>query len=268
MMTGSNCDCLICRLETSLIAEFGDDQNCETFRRFTPTSQVLSGFPTALELIQHLHRYQNESPNPSSDEVLIELLRPGRDLLFRSLWQRLLLLVFIPTIHRTTSQITATFPSLTRDDTAQYLITVLLELLRSDELQSRRSHLAFSIARKIRRRAFRWAIHESRRSLRDETDATPTAPHERRVGDEDSRSCILLGQFLDNCQRRGWLSAEERELLTQFKLEGISGPELARRNGHSVVAIRHRIHRLLGRLRRIARKSETISSEQLDLFPH
>ena len=268
MMAGSNCDCLICRLEINLIGELGDDQNCETFRQFAASSIVLSGFPTALELIQQLHRHQNESPSPSSDEVLLELLRPGLDPLFRSMWQRLFLLVFIPTIHRTTSQIGATFPSLTRDDIAQHLITVLLEFLPSDELQSRRSHLAFSIARKMRRRAFRWAIHESRRSLQDETDANPTAPHETHVGDEDSRSRILLGQFLDSCQRRGWLSPEERKLLTQFKLDGISGPELARRNGHSVVAIRHRIHRLLGRLRRIARKSGTGSSEQLDLFPH
>ena len=268
MMAGSNCGCLICRLEISLIAELGDDQNGETFRRFAATSQVLAGFPTTLELIQHLHRHQNESPSPSSDEVLLELLRPGLDPLFRSMWQRMFLLVFIPTLHRTTSQISATFPLLTRDDTAQHLITVLLEFLHSDELHSRRSHLAFTIARKMRRRAFRWAIHESRRSLGDETDLTPTAPHEPHVGEEDSRSRILLGQFLDNCQRRGWLSPEERELLTQFKLDGITGPELARRNGHSAIAIRHRIHRLLGRLRRIARKSGTGSSEQLDLFPH
>jgi DNA-directed RNA polymerase specialized sigma24 family protein len=268
MMTGSNCDCLICRLEISLIAELGDDQNGETFRQFAASSIVLSGFPTAFELIQHLHRHENENRSPSSDEVLLELLRPGLDPRFHPMWQRLFLLVFIPTIHRTTSQITTTFPSLTRDDIAQHLITVLLELLRSDELQSRRSHLAFSIARKMRRHAFRWAIHESRRALRDETDVTPTASLETHVGDDHSRSDILLGQFLDNCQRRGWLSSEERELLVQFKLEGISGSELARRNGHSVVAIRHRVHRLLDRLRRIARKSGTGAPEQLDLFPH
>jgi DNA-directed RNA polymerase specialized sigma24 family protein len=268
MMNGSNCDCLICGLEISLIAELGDDQNGEKFRQFASSSIVLSGFPTALELIQHLHRHQNENPNPSSDEVLLELLRPGLDPLFHSVWQRLFLLVFIPTIHRTTSQITATFPSLTRDDIAQHLITVLLEFLHSDELQSRRSHFAFTIARMLRRRAFRWAIHESHRALRGETDVSPTALRETHVGDEDSRSDILLGQFLDNCQRRGWLSPEERELLIQFKLKGVSGPELARRNGHSAVAIRHRVQRLLDRLRRIARKSRTRSSEQLDLFPH
>jgi len=266
MMTGSHCDCLICRLEISLIAELAADQNGEEFRQSAASSLVLSGFPTALALIRHLHRHQNESPSPSSDEVLLELLRPGIDMRFHPMWQRLFLLVFIPTIHRTTSQITTTFPSLTRDDIAQHLVTVLLESLHSDELRSRHSHLAFAIARMMRRRAFQWAIHESRRSQRDESDVTPTA-HEAHVGEEHSRSVFLLGQFFDNCQRRGWLSSEERELLTQFKVEGISCPELARRNGHSAVAIRHRIQRLLDRLRRIAQKSVVGTPEQLDLFP-
>jgi DNA-directed RNA polymerase specialized sigma24 family protein len=255
-------------LEISLIAELADDQNSEKFRQFAASSIVLSGFPTALELIQHLHRHQNESPSPSSDEVLLELLRPGIDMRFQPMWQRLFLLAFIPTIHRTTSQIITSFPSLTRDDIAQHLVTVLLESLHSDELRSRHSHLAFAIARMMRRRAFQWAIHESRRSQRDESDVTPTAHHEAHIGEENSHSAILLGQFFDNCQRRGWLSPEERGLLTQFKLEGISCPELARRNGHSAVAIRHRIQRLLDRLRRIAQKSGIGTPEQLDLFPH
>jgi hypothetical protein len=76
----------------------------------------------------------------------------------------------------------------------------------------------------------------------------------------------LLGQFLNNCQRKGWLSTEERQLLIEFKLEGISGPELARRNGHSVVAIRHRIQRLLDRLRRIAQSSGSGMPQQLNLL--
>jgi len=171
--------------------------------------------------------------------------------------QRLLLLVFIPTIHRTTSQITTTFPLLTRDDTARHLFSVFLEFLHSNELRSRHSHLGFIIARQIRRSAFRWAIRESRTSLRNRTGGTPTTIRETDASHEDSHADILLQQFLGDCQRRGWLSSEERELLTQFKLEGISGPELSRQGGHSVVAIRHRIQRLLDRLRRIAQTSDT-----------
>jgi DNA-directed RNA polymerase specialized sigma24 family protein len=266
MMTASYCECLICQLEASLIAELRDDRSLEEFRLFAISSAILSAFATASELIQKLRDHDNNDQNPSSDEVLLDLLRRSSDMTFRPMCQRLLLLVFIPAIHRTTTQITGAFPSLTRDDTAQHLSAVLLEYLHSNELRSRRSHLGFTIARKIRRNAFRWAIRESHRSLPNETDGTPTMLLEADVGDEDFHADILLQQFLDGCERRGWLSSGERELLTRFKLEGVSGPELARRSGHSVVAVRHRIQRLLDRLRRIAQTSRNGTSEQLNLF--
>ena len=266
MMTASYCDCLICRLEASIIAELSDDRSREEFRFFAVSSPILAAFPSPSELIQKLRDHDNHDQNSSSDEILRDLLGRGSDTLFQPMWQRLLLLVFIPTVHRTTSQVTSTFPSLTRDDTAQHLFAVLLEFLHSRELHSRHSHLGFTIARKIRRSGFRWAIRESHRSLGDETNGTATAVLETDVSDGDSHAHILLQQFLDNCQRRGWLSAEERQLLTAFKLEGISCPELARHSGHSVVAIRHRIQRLLDRLRRIAKTSDNGTPEQLNLF--
>jgi DNA-directed RNA polymerase specialized sigma24 family protein len=266
MMTASYCDCLICRLETSLIAELSDDRNHQEFRLFAVSSPILSAFPSAFELVRKLQDHDNHDQNRSSDDVLLDLLRRGSDVPFQPVWQRLLLLVFIPTVHRTTSQITGTFPSLTRDDTAQHLFAVLLEFLHSKELRSRHSHLGFTIARKIRRSAFRWANRESHRSLWDETNGTAITVLEMDASDDDSHASISLRQFLDNCQRRGWLSREERELLIEFKLEGISCPELARRNGHSVVAVRHRIQRLLDRLRRIAQTSDNGTPQQLNLF--
>jgi DNA-directed RNA polymerase specialized sigma24 family protein len=267
MKAGSSCDCLICRLEASLVAELTDRHTQEEFRLFTASSQTLSVFPTAVELILHLHRQQDHEQNSSSDQILLEVLDRSGNAPLHAMGQRLLLLVFIPTIHRTATQITIAFPALARDDTAQHLFTVLLEILPSSELQSRRSHLAFTIARKIRRSAYRWAIRESRTALRNDTDGTAAALPATEVSGQDSRSNILLQQFLDDCQRRGWLSDEERNLLTQFKLEGSSGQELARRTGHSVVAIRHRIQRLLDRLRRIAAKPGTaVTPEQLNLF--
>jgi DNA-directed RNA polymerase specialized sigma24 family protein len=266
VLTASYCDCLICRLEASFIAELSEERSDEEFRLFTVSSPLLSGFPGAFELVRKLQQYDNQEQNPSSDEILLDLLGRGDEAALEPMCQRLLLLVFIPTVHRTTSQIVQTFPSLTRDDTAQHLFAALLEFLHSRELRSRHSHLGFTIARKIRRSAFRWAIRESHRSLRDETAGESTTLLETDQSLGDPHAPILLRQFLDNCQRRGWLSIEERELLTQFKLEGISCPELARQNGHSAVAIRHRVQRLLDRLRRIAQTSEN-GTRQLDLFP-
>jgi DNA-directed RNA polymerase specialized sigma24 family protein len=266
MMTTSHCDCIVCRLEASLIAELSDDRSKEEFRLFAVSSPILARFQTTFELIRQLHDQDNHQQNSYSDEVLLHLVSNNTDALFRSIWQRILLLVFIPTVHRTTSQIVGIFPSLTRDDTAQHILTVLLEFLDSKELHSRRSHLAFTIARKIRRSAFRWAIRESRRSMLDDMDAARPILLETDAGEENSHPNILLHRFFDNCQRRGLLSIEERELLTNFKLEGMSGPELARRNGHSAVSIRHRVQRVLGKLRRVAQTSGNGTPEQLNLF--
>jgi DNA-directed RNA polymerase specialized sigma24 family protein len=266
MMTASYCDCLICRLEASFIAELSHGRSNEEFRLFAVSSPILSAFGSAFELVRKLQDQDNHDQHPSSDDVLLGLLGCGRETQFQLMWQRILLLVFIPTLHRTTSQIIGTFPSLTRDDTAQHLFAVLLEFLHSKELRSRRSHLGFTIARKVRRSAFRWANREAHRSLWDETNGTSATALATDASDDASHAHILLGKFLDNCQRRGWLSTEERELLIEFKVDGTSCPELARRNGHSVVAIRHRIQRLLDRLRRIAQTSDNGTARQLNLF--
>ena len=152
------------------------------------------------------------------------------------------------------------------EDTAQHLFAALLEFLDSREFRARRSHLAFTIARKMRRGAFRWAIRESRIKLADEPDRSRALPDETETGGEASQAAVLLADFLDKCQRRGWLTEEERQLLVRFKLEGLTGAELARRSGRSALAIRHRVHRLLERLRRIAQKPGAGIPEQLDLF--
>ena len=264
MMAGSDCDCLICRLEASLTQEFGQEKGLEEYRRWARSSEVLAGFQTASELIAHLHR-PSEGCNARADRVIVEMVRARAREPFESIAQSLSLLVFVPTLHRTASQIGATFPSLGREDTAQHLFAALIEFLDSHELRAQRSHLAFVVARKMRRSAFRWAIRESRLDSPAEPGRGPDPPEVADEGRDESHTAILLAKFLDDCQNRGWLSPEERELLIRFKVEGVSGSEIGGRSGHSAVAIRHRVQRLLERLRRIAQKSPGVA-EQLDLF--
>jgi DNA-directed RNA polymerase specialized sigma24 family protein len=265
MMAGSDCDCLICRLETSLLDELNHEKGLEGYRLWAASSEILAAFPTACSLIAHLHRH-GDSQSSSVDAIIAELVRPGRNGSLDPVGQSLLLLVFVPTIHRTTTQITSAFPSLGREDTAQHLFAALLEFLHSTELRSHRSHLAFFVARKMRRSAFRWAIRESRLDLPTDWDPVPTASEESDESRDESHAAVLLSKFLDDCQRRGWLSEDERRLLAQFKLEGIRAAELGRRSGHSSTAVHHRIQRLLDRLRRIARKPTGSLPEQLNLF--
>ncbi|MFY9801630.1 MAG: hypothetical protein WA211_03530 [Candidatus Acidiferrales bacterium] len=266
MMAGLICDCPICRLEATLVAELAGDQRREEFLAFISSRPALSRFPTALALVAHLHGSQDHNSHAFSDQILLEILGRASETAFAPLGQSQLLLVFIPTIHHTASQIVASFPGLARDDTGQQLCVLLLEYLSSQELRSRRSHLAFTVARKIRREGFRWALRESRTSLRNGTGATPDAALETNASVETAHADILLAQFLDSCERRGWLTRVERQLLLEFKLDRVSGPELARRSGHSVVAIRHRVQRLVDRLRRIAGKSAGTDPQQLKLF--
>jgi hypothetical protein len=266
MIVRPKCDCLICKLEVNLIAELSADGSGEKYRQLAPTSLVLSGFPTSSDLIQHLHSIETENRQPSSDDLLLELLRPGIDPLLRQLWNSVLLLVFIPTMHRTMRQLSAIFPSLVREDIAQHLTTVLLEFLRSSDLRSRRSHLAFTIARKIRRSAFRWAIRESHIALEEGRDGLTTRPSPGEASEDPSYSVVLLGEFLDSSERRGWLSSAERQLLTQSKIEGIAFQELSQRNGHSAVALQHQISRLIKRLHQHVQTPVDRTPEQMELF--
>lgn len=266
MITWSHCDCLVCRLEKSLMAELSDERLNKDYKRLAASTGILAGFPTPLDLVREIHAPDDRNHNSSADALILELLKRNSSSGVQSIWQGILLRVFIPTIHRTTSQITASFPSLARDDVSQYIVCSFLEFLPSRDLQTRRSHIAFTIARKLRRRAFRWAIHEARGAAREETDGSGTAEIEDVVEEEPFSAKILLDQFLDDCQRIGSLSTEERDLLVQFKIEGVSCLELALRNGHSAVAIQHRIQRLLDRLRRIAKKTPRALPEQLELF--
>jgi hypothetical protein len=268
MIAGSNCDCLVCRLEKSLIAELREESTDKGCSLPAPQGSILSCFPNCLDLVRELHTPEDRKDSSSSDAVLSELLTRNSSTPLPSVWQRLLLLVFIPTIHRTASQITAMFPSLARDDTSQHVVTVFLEFLDSAELQTRNSHLAFTISRKLRRHAFRWAIHESRGTAPEEAEGNRIVYVEEAVVAEPLYAEVLLQQFLDNCEKMGWLSVEERNLLVRFKIEGVTCEELAGRNGQSAVAMQHRIGRLLDRLRRLAHRTRwERAPEQLELFP-
>ena len=79
MMTASYCDCLICRLEASLIAELSDDRSQEEFRLFTVSSTILSAFPTASELIQKLATTATMIRTRLPIEVLLDLLSRSSD---------------------------------------------------------------------------------------------------------------------------------------------------------------------------------------------
>jgi hypothetical protein len=267
MKIGSNCGCLVCCLEKSLTSELRAETASEEWAYLAASSSVLSRIAKPLDLVRELHAPDGDSASP--DTLLLEILKQHAHAPPPSVWQGILLLVFIPTIHRTASQVRMLFPVLARDDTSQCVLTVFLEFLGSSELRARRSHVAFTIARKLRRQAFRWAIRETRGGPPEESGGDAMEEVENAAAEKPLYAEVVLEQFLDNCQKMGWLSTEERELLVRFKLDGATCREIAGRNGNAAAAVRHRIQRLLDRLRRLAQRTQWEKSpEQLELFPH
>jgi hypothetical protein len=249
-------------MERHLIEHFAGAAGREAYREFAGFSVVLSTFPAASDLLAYLHTEQSlGNGNPSKDRILAALLREcttnGKSFTAREL----LLLIFVPMLHRISRQVLARWPALSPDDVAQHVVTALLQSLASLEFASRDSHIAFALTRHLRRNAFVWADRESRGWVHasDGSEALEQLP--QQAGAQPIERAVLLRHFLDRCQKRGVLSDKDLELLIQFTLDEPQGVDYSN-------ASRQRMKRLLGKLRRAARRPRRakIDDRQLRLF--
>jgi len=249
-----SCCCRVCELEHALLRELKGGHTENEYRTLALESSVLSAFPTSNDLLLHLRESQKtENHAPRSDEILGELLRMNRNRQ-QEIWRHLLLLILMPAIHKTSSQIAAGFPSLTRDDIAQHIVTSVLETLLSRALQAQRSHFAFTISRAMRRSAFRWALREA--GFTAAANLEETVLNELPVdADNNFEIKVMLSEFLARCLSSGLLSPSEHELLVLFKIQGVSSETLAARQQLSDVAFRRRMQRVIEKLRRAAQAS-------------
>jgi len=239
------CHCTLCDIEAHLLSEL-----TRLDSRFV--NGLFSAYPALLEhatignLLSHLRTSPADAAN---DNLLREIfaLRKTNPVFAESL----LVLVFLPMLHRAVRLINRQQESLAEEDIAQQVLFFFLEFLGSAEMKTRRSHFAFAIAREVKRHIFEWAKRESRKAaLLDHADGEATAFIEL----EDSfERYALLRHFLHRCLTKGMLAYSELDLLIQFKLDGNSGEELAALNGSSSNAVRQRFKRLLAKLRRLAR---------------
>jgi hypothetical protein len=244
MSRTSHCRCLLCAMERHLISYFTLPEGAKGYRELAEVSSSLSAFPAACDLIAYLHGSQiAENGHPSKNRILSELLQHSSRHI--SAAQEFLLLAFVPMLHRISRQVLLRSPALSADDIAQHVVTSLLASFESGEFTGQDSHLAFGIARLLRRNAFNWAEREGRGSSLGSVGADTLEQPSVRDGAEPMERSALLHHFLDRCQRHGVLSGEDLELLVQFKLEE---PQSAPRSN----AARQRMKRLVGKLRRAA----------------
>ena len=269
MSRESTCRCLICALERSLTVALEERHRQERYRQFADSRSLLSAFPSAADLLAYLHRSRNtrNGAHPT-DPIIAELLRIAATDGDSAALRDLLLLAFIPTLHSTFRRVAARYPSLSPDDIAQHAVASLLQTLGSPEFYGRSSHVAFAIARILKRNTFEWAERECRSPVYgagQEALPEPTPIHD---GHEPIERVALLRHFLHRCQQQGLLTAGDLNLLVQFKLDAArdampGGPAAVYSN-----ASRQRMKRLLAKLRRIARTppSRKKDDAQLRLF--
>jgi hypothetical protein len=253
-----SCRCLLCVMERRLTEQFAGRPGRETYSQFAGFSPLLSAFPAASDLISFLHSEQSsENGSPSKDRILAELLRKATGNDASSASQELLLWTFVPMLHRISRQVLTRSPVLAPDDVAQHVVTAILESFRSPQFTGRDSHLAFAIARQLRRSAFAWAERESRSAVLGFAAVDSLEGVSNGDGPQPIERTAILHHFLDRCQQRGVLSGEELQLLVQFKLDELPRAEYSN-------ASRQRMKRLLAKLRRVARRR--FDDRQLRLF--
>jgi DNA-binding CsgD family transcriptional regulator len=244
MAQGLTCGCALCHIEAQLFSDLSNMEGA-AFRELFHASRNLRQNSSVSTLLLQL----KVSPaDARSDELLRELFTSrGTN---PSFIDGLLILIFLPMLHRTIRRVAVQQSGLSQEEITQQALSFLLHYLRSDELQARESHLAFAISRAVKRQIFEWANHESGNT--GPLDYYNVETRGVLVVEESFERYALLRHFLDRCVAKGLLTEAELDLLIQFKLNGTDGEEFADFNGISSNAVRQKLKRLLAKLRHLA----------------
>ena len=239
----STCRCTLCELEIHMLRNLAFTEK-DMFSN-TGTPLPLRNYSNTADLLLPL---RFSPANSTSDQLLGECLKfhAAQPVFIETL----LILVFLPMLHRTIRRVLLFQPALAEEDVTQQALSSLLQFLRSDEMQTRRTHFAFAISRAVKRHLFAWAQREGMHDmpLKFEPDILASL-----IIEDSFESYAQLRHFLHRCVTRGDLTNAELDLLIQYKLEANHGEDFDNSNGHSSNALRQRLKRLLAKLRRLAR---------------
>ena len=255
------CGCHICKIEHHLILALRVPPRSDEFSRLVAGVTPLAGFSSALALVEHLHspRPAAVSIVPSPGELVGALIQKSAISSEVELRNSVLVLCFIPMIHRTYHEVRAWFREIEPDDIAQQILTMFLELVDSTPPILMNNHLPIALTRSIRKSVFRWAEKEKRIAIQREFDksreiAEPSAS-------DTFEAVSLLNDFLDYCQRTGVLSIFERDLLIRLKIDGFFAKEIIHTHtALSEKAVHWRVERIVQRLQKAAANLGTARS--------
>ncbi len=255
-----NCQCALCRVEHDLLDSLSTQTARIHFQALAHSYPILNQFDSPADLIAQLREHDDvEGANRiARNAILHELVSSVADRIAEETGQQLLLLAFMPAIHRTYAEVCQLFPALGADDIAQQAWLVFIEALRLPVVTNQNGYLPAALAKEFRRKLFRWAFSETRKSVpSDEISSL----HPEPALDDSFEDAVLLEHLLSQAQRAGVLSEEECDLVRKFKCQGFSANELVSTNaGKTTNAVQMRLKRIVKKLRRAAAASE--SAEQ------
>lgn len=238
------CHCALCNIEARLLSDLSFTE-VDAIGELFSASHGLRQHSSVSSLVLHL---KTSPVDATSDKLLRELLaiRPLNPRFIESL----LVLTFLPMLHGAVRRVARQQPALSTEDIAQQALAFLLQYLASKELQARQTHFAFAISRAVKHKIFEWAQRE--------TKGNGIVPHSDAallniLADEDPfERHLLLRHFLNRCVTKRLITDFELNLLIQFKLDGGSLESELESNGNSTNALRQKLKRLLGKMRRLA----------------
>lgn len=252
MRENLQCNCHICKIERHLVISLSEPPFSNDFLRLASVALPLEGFSNPLALVEHLHSHRDgEKSVPSASEVVGSLMRSSSLISETELRNSVLVLSFVPMIHRTYREVRAWFREIEAEDIAQQILTLFLELVDSAGPMTISNHLPIALTRTLRKNAFRWAEKEKRLTIQREFDKSQTSDE---PGANDTFETVsVLNDFLDHCHRLGILSVFERELLIKLKVEGFFAKEIIHTHtALSEKAVHWRVERILQRLQKAA----------------
>jgi len=257
MLKESNCRCVVCQVERSLLNSLSTQTARTHFQTLARNYPILNHFDSPADVIAQLHEHErvehvNHKAWNGILHALVDSIAGGTA---EEIGQQLLLVAYAPAIHKVYREVCQKFPGLCPEDIAQQAVLCLLETARSAEMQTLNGHLPAALARRFRQSLFRWAINELLQSLPLEEFAGNIPGTQARNFEEG----VLLEQVLSKAQRMGVLSASECELVRKFHCDGFHRNELGSgKDGPSALALYFRVYRTINRLRRLIRGEQAV----------
>ena len=248
----SNCACVVCQVERSLLDSLSTQIARIHFQALVANHPILNHFDSPADVIARLHEHERvEADNHNAWNGILHALVDGlADRTTEDIGQQLLLVAYAPAIHKLYREVCQRFPGLAPEDIAQQASVFFLENAKAPSMAEQNGHLPVALVKYFRKRLFRWAIHETQRSLPLQ-ELSPRGPEP--MADDNFEDSVIVQQLLAKAQRLGILSQAEADLVRKFHCEGCQ-PEQLREGeaGPSGIALYYRVQRAVHRLRRMA----------------